>query len=149
MALRTSDTLVSTCQRKSRGGVVELRARPRAGAMASLTGCREASLHVVRIARTVEILLVAADTIRRRPLVLSVYVTLRTLQRHMCARQGKAGHRSVVEFGTLPSSCVVTLLAGLRESGSNVIRILGAREVLLMAADAIRRSTLILPANVT
>jgi hypothetical protein len=138
VTLRARDCLVRSCQRKSRCAVIELGPCPRGGVVTSLTRSWKSSLHVIGIVRVVEVLLMAIDAIRGRAFVLPVDVTLGTLQRHVRTGKGESGHRRMIEFGPLPCGCVVALLTRLRESGSNVVRILRSRKVFLVATYAIR-----------
>jgi len=91
------------------------------------------------IIRGLEVVQVAAHAsgIRRRQVVIAVYMALRALQRRVRAGQRKSRGR-VIECCIAPRSGGVALLASLWEIRLHVIRICGALEVLQVATHASR-----------
>ena len=128
---------VGAGQRESGGRVVEGRIAPGRGGVALLAGLREIRLHVIGVGRALEISQMAAHAcrVRRRQVVIAIHVALRALQCRMGACQGKSGG-GVIKGRARPRGRGVALLTGLRESGSDVIRIRGALEIFQVAADA-------------
>ena len=92
---------------------------------------------MIRIRCSLEILQVAVHAVRicAGQVVIVIDVTLCALHGAMRARQREAG-RGVIEGRIIPRSGAVTLLAGLRESRTDVIRIRCALEIFQMAAHA-------------
>ena len=135
VALRTLDVDVRSSQRETCGGVIERRRRPVGRAMALLASLREARAHVVRVGGALEILQVAAHASRVRAgqVVIVIHMALHALHAGMGARQRESS-RGVIEVRTVPRGGVVTLLAGLRETRSDVVRICGRLEVFQVAA---------------
>ena len=98
--------------------------------MAHITGLREANLNVVRgICGLIDVQ-VARHTgrVSGAQAVVAVHVALCALRGGMHARQREAGAR-MVEGGSSPVSGVVALLAGLREVGRNVARVVRGLEI--------------------
>src|SRR5262249_14232240 len=126
-------------KRKPGAVVVELRVRPVAGVVALLAGLREVRSRVIRIGRALEVLQVSGYAGSAGSVVVIVNVAVGAGAR----RHGvQAGEREpgavVVELRVRPVAGVVTLLAGLREIRSRVIRIGRALEVLQVAGHARR-----------
>ena len=128
---------VRSGQRESRGRVIEGGIAPRRGGVALLAGLREARSHVVRIGGALEIREVAADAsgVRRGQVVVAVHMALGALQTGVRASQ-RESRRRVIEARIPPVSCVVALLASLRDVRGNVIRTRRALEILQVAVDA-------------
>ena len=124
-------------QRESRGRVIEGRITPRRRVVALLACRREVRLYVIRIRRSVEIRLVAADAcgVGTGQVVIVVHVALRASHGRVSARQRETGRR-VIERRVIPRRSVVALLAGLRESRTDVIRIRRSLEIFQVAAHA-------------
>ncbi len=137
---------VRTRQRERCGGVIELCRRPGHRRMAILTGRREYAclLGVIRIRCVGVVVLVAGDAGRvgGRQIVVVVLVAIDAgpWRHSMAAAQYEAGD-GVIEVGVRPVVRVMAVLAGRirKKVGRGVRRIHGAAEILLMAADAIRR----------
>jgi hypothetical protein len=91
VALRAGDRRVGSGQGEAGGRVIKSRAAPVRGVVALLAGLREIRRHVIRIGRSLEIFQVAADTSRRRQVVVVVHVTLRALHRSVGASQREPG----------------------------------------------------------
>jgi hypothetical protein len=113
--------------------VIKAAAAPVCSAMALVTGGREARCHVIRVGCALVVLQVTryAGRVGTGEVVVTVDMTLRTLQRQMGAGECKAGS-GVVERPAPPVRCGVALFASLRESRGNVIwisRILVVSEV--------------------
>jgi len=94
---------------------------------------------VIRIRRALKVFQVAADArgIRAGQVVVVVDVTLGARNRGMRARQRETSRR-VIEIRVRPRDRVMALLAGLREAGTDVVRIGRALEILQVAIDARR-----------
>jgi hypothetical protein len=90
---------------------------------------------MVRIRRCLIILQVARRTCSGSQTIVSVYVTLRTLQRHMRSRQCEACGRVIK--ASCPIRRSVATLASLREAGLHVIRV-ASRLIILQVT---RRAT--------
>ena len=119
--------------------VIERRARPGRRVVAGLAGGREELRlrRVARIRRVVVIRLMAADAGRRQRRVVVVDVAISALSRRHGVRSGQRKRRVVVIEGRIgPDRRVMAQLALLRESGSHVIGIRRALEVLRVARDA-------------
>ena len=137
VALRALQRGVRPGQRKPGRSVIEGCSCPVRRRMAGLAGRREPGRGVRGIIRIVEVGLMAADAgrIRARQVVISVDVALRALQRGVRAGQGEAG-RGVIECCIAPRGRVVALLAGGREGGLHVARIVCVVVIGLMATCA-------------
>ena len=97
---------------------------------------------------SLEVLQVAADALRRCVSgVVAVDVALRTATVRVRTGQRETGLR-VIELRARPLRGRVAERAVLRESGRHVVRILGALEILQVAADALRRRPGVLPVDV-
>ena len=92
---------------------------------------------MIRIGRSVEVRLVAADAcgVCAGQIVIVVYVALCASHGRVSARQRETGRR-VIERRVIPRRSVVALLAGLRESRTDVIRIRRSLEIFQVAAHA-------------
>ena len=110
---------------------------PGCGGVALLAGLREVGLHMAGIGRALEIRHVAghARSIAAVERVVAIHVTLRTRHGGVEPSQRKAGC-GVVKAGSSPVSSVVALLAGLREVGLHVVRIVGGLEIGQVAGHA-------------
>jgi len=100
--------------------VIERRIRPRARVMAVLTGGgEELRLRgVARVCAGVVISLMAAETGSRQRGVIVVYVAVCAFARRHHVRSGQREPRGlVVKLAMAPEHCVVTTLAGGRETG--------------------------------
>ena len=107
----TSNTGVSACQWELRQCVViEFRVAPGHCAVTRLASGCEPGLRMWRIIRSAVVLLMAAVTIGRRPLVLSACVAGGALKSCVRAGQGKSVLR-VIHPGPLPAVHVMAVLA--------------------------------------
>ena len=128
MACAAGSRGVRARQGEARRRVVEGSIAPVGCGMALVAGLGEASLHVIRIRRSLEIRQVTLRARSAGQLVVVVGVALCTLQGDMRARQRKAGSR-VIEGSVRPRGGGVALLASLRETRLHVVGIGGALEV--------------------
>ena len=112
---------------------------PRCRVVALLARLRESRLHMVRIRCRVEILHVAADTIRRCSRELPTDVALIAGHSRVCPSQRKLGERVVIECGLIPTDAVVACLTSRRETSLRMRRIIGLVKVRHVAAHAGRR----------
>src|SRR5262252_5009774 len=107
--------------------------------MTLLAGLGKVRLHMVGISSVLIILGMAriAGRVRAVQVVISVHMTLRTLQGSMRAgeRPPRAG---MIERRPSPVGCVVALLAGLRKICLHMVGIGRVLEILQMARDATR-----------
>ena len=109
---------VRSGQRKCGVVVVERRIRPRHRVMAHGARCREACRGVRGIIGRCVILLVAGVTRTASQVVVAVDVAIRALTRRYSVRSGQREPRGrVVKLAMAPEHCVVTTLAGGRETG--------------------------------
>lgn len=121
--------------------VIEGCVGPGGGVVAVLTSRRE-ELRLRRMAGiggVVVVRLVAANTGRRQSRVVAVHVAIGALPRRDGVGTGQGEWRVVVIEGRVgPDHSVMTQLAGSRESGRGVRRIVGVRVIGLMARVAER-----------
>jgi len=122
-------------QREAGGGVIEHPVAPVGGGVALVTGLREAGGYVIWIGRALEIFQVALYAGAARQVVGVIYVALRALQRRVRSGQRETGGR-VIKCRRCPVRGAMALLAGLRESGSRVRRIVRGLEIVQVAAHA-------------
>ena len=125
-------------QREPRRGVIKGRVVPRSGVVTLLARRREARGHVIRIGRAVEILYVTRRAIGGRVRKLSVDVALGARDRSMRSRQRELGKGVVIESRRIPGARVVASLAGGREAGLRVRRVVGLIEVRQVATGTVR-----------
>jgi len=102
---------------------------------------------VIGIRRAFIVRLVAAITLRRRPLELPVDVALRTTRVYMRSRQREI-RTVVIEAGGRPGDGCMALRTRMTEVSRHVVRVLYAFEVRLMAGPAICRRSRILSVDV-
>ena len=94
---------------------------------------------MIRLRRALEIFQVAAHTRRIRVTQVVVIVDVALCALHGRVRPGQRESRSrVIEGGAGPRRGAMALLASLRESGADVVRIGRALEIFQVAADASR-----------
>ncbi len=148
MALRTEQRLVSTRQWESGGRMIEIGPHPRSRRVALRTGLWKTGSDVVGILRSPEILQVTTYTVRWRALVLTIRMALAAHQGRVRTGECESRERGMIELGSRPGSCRVTLLACCREPRGDVVRVLCPIEIILMTTDAVRRCALEIPANV-
>ena len=127
--------------------MIEHRAEPLGGVMAGLAGLWKTRRGVVRSRRFLIVRQVARHARRRQRRVLAVGVALRAGGRRVLAGERESS-RAVIKRRTEPLNRVVAGIAGLRESGRDVVRIRRCGEVSRMAADARRHGSLIVAAHV-
>ena len=137
VALRALQGRMRAGQRESGSRVIEGRSIPGRRIVALRAGLREIRLHVIRLGRTLEILQVAGHAGRAGQIVVAVHVTLRALNGGVRAGERESGV-VVIEGRRRPRGRVVALLASLRESAGNVIRVGRALKILQVAADTSR-----------
>lgn len=139
MAVRTLPwrRSMGTGQGKPGAVVVKGRVQPRSRVVALIAVLGKIRCHVTRIRRSLVVLQVARYAGRGVESVIVIDVAIGTLPRgnRVHSGQGK-GCRIVVERCIRPGSGVMTLLARLRESGSDVIWVGGPLVVLQMAGHA-------------
>lgn len=118
--------------------------------MALLATGGEVRLHMARIIRAIEIILVATDAggVRAGQRIIPVDVALRAHQGGVRSGQGEAG-RGVVKAGVAPVGGRVALLAGLRHVGLHVIRVGCPFVILQVAGDASRAGEVVIVVHVT
>lgn len=149
VALRALQRHVSAGQREAGGRVIKRGTGPAGRVVALGAGLREARLHVIRVARIIEVRLVAGDASRAGQAVGAgraegCVVALNALQRDVRASQGETGG-GMVEAGAVPRGGGMALLAGCREPALHVARIGRAVEILHVARGAIGRRSDELP----
>lgn len=140
---------VRSSQGETRLAVIECRISPRRRGVATGAGGRDSGLGVIGVRRSLEILHVARNAIRRSAGELAVHVALRAGNSHMGAGQREFSERVVIEGRGLPGRGGVAALASLRESRLHVIRIRRLLEIGEMAAHAGRGRSGKLPSYVT
>ena len=105
-------------------GVIELSVRPLDGVVAGGASGREVRGCVIRIVRVQVVRFVAAVAVRRQVLVVVVDVAIRAgSRRHDVRTREREAGLAVIEVGIRPFDRVMAELAGLREPGGDVIRI--------------------------
>ncbi len=124
--------------------VIESRRLPRGGVVATLTSLREARLHVIRVARFLEVRQVTSHASGRRAGELSANVAGCAVQRGMRSDKREAGHLQVIEFRSEPGVSVVTLFASNGKVTGCVAR-LRVLIILGVTRVALRRQSLKLP----
>ena len=135
VATRARGRDVEARERPTGRRVVKLAIRPKHGVMALFASGREARVSH-RSGCVVKVFLVARNARRNRNVVVVVDVAAGARGRNVRAGERERG-LGVVKRRWLPSRCVVANLAGLGKSLPNVVRILGALEILQMARDAV------------
>ena len=124
-------------ERESYRSVIEGRGLPRDCRVALLASLSEASGHVVRILRALKIRQVTAHARRRGDVVVVVDVAVEADARGIGVRIGqRKAYRRVIKCRRLPGDGGVALLASLRETSRDVVRVLSALKVLEMAGGA-------------
>ena len=124
-------------QGKSANSVIKLSALPARRCVAAVALHREAAAVMIGIGGAVEVAGMAASAVLRRARKTAADVAGRTLHTGMRASQGKARPGVVIKGCTLPAHGRVALRAILRESGLDVIGLLGCGEILRVAGKAI------------
>ena len=116
--------------------------------MAGRARLRKTRGDVIGIGGLLEIGKMAALTSGGRAGEAAVDVTLRA--GHVAVRAGeqKRSHGVVVKLGTEPRGSAMAARAVLRKAGGGVIGILGCGKFLGVAAEAVGRSALVMPARV-
>ena len=102
---------------------------------------------MVWVGRFLEILHVAARAGGCRQVVIAVGVAISTLQPRVSTCNRKA-HRGVIETRRLPRGRAMAVLAGLRKSQCNVIRIRGFPEVRRVTSNAVGGRAFVLATHV-
>ena len=138
VALRAGGIDVCAGERKARQIVIERSRTPRRRAMAHAAGLRDSRGDVVRIRSAVEVVQVAGSAIRAQAGVITVDVAggARLADVRAGQREARGG---MVKLRALPGGCGVTLLAGLRETACDVVRIRRAIEIVDVAGCAVLR----------
>ena len=132
-------------KREARRRVIERRAGPVSRRVALLARRWEPRLHVIRIGRAVEILHMARSAIGWRSHKLSIDVALGTSNAHVPTGQRELRECVVIEGRRIPGARAVAGLAGRREPGLGMGRIIGLVEIRHVAAVASRRRVVELP----
>ena len=148
VALAALDCGVCAGKRESRGRVIERRTGPVRRRVTLLASRGETRLHVIRIGRAVEIFHMARCAIGWRSDELTIDVALSTSNIHMPTGQRELRECVVIEGRRIPCARAVAGLAGHREPGLGMGRIIGLVEVRHVAAVASRRRVVELPTRV-
>jgi len=106
--------------------------------MAALAIVWETGRGVVGVGRFTKVRRVATKAVGWRSRETPPYVALATIDLSMCAGQAEVREPVVIKPGVRPLIHRVTALASHRKTRSRVIRLPDAREILLMAEDALR-----------
>ncbi len=131
VALGTGNIDVRAGQREVSGRVmVKLDPLPLSGVVANCAICREPGCPVIWAGGLIVGQLMATHTLGSGCRELSASMTLYTTQADMRAGQREVGGRVMVKLCPLPLSGVVASGTRLRETGSRMVRISGALEVL-------------------
>lgn len=85
--------------------------------------------------RCLVVVLVAAETVGRNRRVIVVHVAAGTCNRCVCAGQRETGV-VVIETRRAPGCGAVAYITLLRETRGHMVRVVGAFEVIQVAADA-------------
>ena len=125
-------------QRKHSFGVVKRCIEPRRGAVAERAIGGETRGDVVGIRGGSEGLVVATVAASRRACERAARVALTASESDVGSGELELRHRVVIEGALEPRGGVVTLLAGLRHSSGDVIRVSGLLEISDMASGALR-----------
>ena len=124
-------------QRESRLRVIKSCRLPSRSIVASVASLREASGHVIRVRRVVEILQVARDASGAGQVVVIVDMAVRALPRRHRVRAGQSEvHHRVIESRRGPGHRGMALLAGRGEVCRDVIGVRRALKILQVAANA-------------
>jgi len=128
---------VRSRQREIDAIVVESRWRPARCRVARVARCREIQGHMARIRRALKIFHVATRACRVSQRVVVVDMAIRARAWRHCVHPSEREPGAVVVEGRIgPVAGAMALLAGLRETGGDVVRIRGALEVFQVAAHA-------------
>ncbi len=136
MAQSASDRNVFASQRKLSSVVIELRAEPLRGVVAQLAILREPGGEVIRIISSLVVLQMARRTGRAQSRILAARMALGTGHSGVFSGERELGG-VVIEGSSQPPRGGVTELAGLRETGRQVIGAGGGLVILQMAGNAI------------
>ena len=123
-------------QREPGFGMIETRVRPRRSVVADSTGRGNTGLHMVGIGRALIVLHMARGAIGGSSCELAVDVAQGAGHGHVSARQREFAESIVIKRRGLPRGSAVAGLAGLREAGLGVGRVIGRLEGGKMAAHA-------------
>ncbi len=93
-----------------------------------------------RVVGAVEILYVATETVRRRPLETAADVARRTVELRVGPGQDEPG-RGVIELDAEPGVQVMAILASGRKAGASMVHRFRCIEVVDVAGRALRRQT--------
>ena len=119
--------------------MIELRGRPRHGRVARFASLRETLLRMIWIRCVLEVLQVASHTRRRLQSVVVVHVAVHALTRwHGVATSQREASQRMIKICVRPAVGRVARFAGGDKLGGDVIGVLGALEILLVAAVARR-----------
>ena len=100
--------------------MIEGRRSPAENRMALPARVRVVARDVIRIRYSFKIVLMATKALRRRAIKLSIDVTRCAINGNVCTEQGES-RAVMIESRRLPSRCVMTLSAVVRELGFDVI----------------------------
>ncbi len=135
MAVGAGNAGVRAGQREGRVVVIEACRGPGGCVMAHVALLRKSSRNVVRVIGALEVFEMATHACSISDVVIAIGVTLGAL--HIGVRAGKGPtRRRMIESRGRPVSGAVTDFTLLGKSGRDVIRIVGALEILEMAAYA-------------
>lgn len=148
MTQGASDRSVCAGQRKLGGVVIELRPEPLRGVVAQLAILREPSGEVIRIISSLVILQMARRAGRAQSRILAARMAQGTGHSGVFSGKRKLGG-VVIEGSSQPLRGGVTELAGLRETGRDVIGAGGGLVILQMAGNAIGADVGVVAISVT
>ena len=148
MALRALHFGVRAGEGKGCLGMIKRGRLPDRGGVADLALLRESGSDVVGIGGSLKVLQVAGNASVAGEIEIASRVALLTLQLGMRSGQRKSD-RIVIEIRRLPPGCVVTLLASLGKSQTNVVGIARLLKIEQVAAHARSWCTRVFSAHVT
>lgn len=149
VALRARDAQVESGERELGQAVVHGRLIPTRGGVALFAVLRHAGGSVVRVLRSVVIVEVTRGAGRAQPGVGPTRMARGAGLSYVHAGQGESREGVVIELGPCPAIGAVALRAGLREPRLRMVRVVGGREVLPVATEAVRLGALEIAGGVT
>ena len=147
VALVAGHGRVRASERELRLIVIEGCGNPRRRVVAHFTLLRESYLCVIGVVGVVEVGQMTGHTRRVCQFVISVNVTLRTLQRGMGTRQSPSS-LAMVELCPRPGRRAMASVAGSGKSRLRMIRIRGAVVILHVTGGTRAASELVIPVHV-
>lgn len=147
VALGARHGRVRSSQREFRLTVIEGCWNPRSRVVAHFTLLGESYLRMIGVVGVLVVRQMTRHTRRVRQFVISVDVTLRTLQRGMSAGQSPSGF-AVVKLRPRPGRRAVASVAGSGKSGLSMIWVRGAVVVLHVTGTASAAGQFVVPIHV-